>query len=130
MNVSFQTNRPFACQRSTMRIRQTCALPAGFHSGEHETWQSEAIVRTKGVRRLILAVAIAAWPTLAPAMTWAQQPFQPIAPGLPGPKDDHNGLGANPPPPIPDSSRQMSSTPAEKPVAPPQRPQQPPPTMR
>ncbi len=78
----------------------------------------------KRLRGLALATVLAGLPAIA----HGQQPSQPIAPGLPGAADDRNGLGASTAPPIPGAADRTMSLPGDKPMAPPQRPAQPPPT--
>jgi hypothetical protein len=72
----------------------------------------------KCVRHLVLTAATAAWP----AMSCAQQPSQPLTPGLPVTPGNRSGLGAPAVAPIPDTSKKTTSTPAEKPVTPAQPP--------
>jgi len=57
-----------------------------------------------------------------PATASAQQPSQPLTPGLPVTPENRGGLGASVVAPIPDTGRKMTSTPAEKPVTPPRLP--------
>jgi hypothetical protein len=67
-------------------------------------------------------MALAAAAMVLPAMALAQQPSEPLAPGLPARPDGQRGAGVPATPPIPDTSKRATSTPAEKPVAPAQQP--------
>jgi hypothetical protein len=95
------------------------------HSRERVLPFNEVDVPTDHVLCLVLAAVIA-----APTAASAQQPSQPIVPGLPGAVDDRSGWGAGPSGPIPDTSHKTISTPDAKPMTPPQRPQLPPSTLR
>jgi hypothetical protein len=99
-------------------------LLAGFRLRDDQPWQFEVIVWANAARCLAVATAFA----VLPAIAHGQQPSQPIAPGLPGTADDRNGLGGGTAGPIPGAADKSMSMPAEKPMAPPQRPVQPPPT--
>lgn len=109
-----------------MRTGETCALPAGFRTRDdapdnRNSWQFEVDLRASRLWGLVLVTAAIALPTLAPA----QQPSEPLTPGLPAKPEGQKGAGIPAAPPIPDTSKRATSTPAEKPVTPAQPPPRP-----
>jgi len=78
---------------------------------------------TNGVRRRLVSAAMA---VVWSATAQAQQPSQPVTPGLPGTPENRGTAGTSaPPPPIPASRDKLTTTPAEKPLTPPQQPTSP-----
>jgi hypothetical protein len=71
-------------------------------------------LKAKRLHWLVLVTAATALASIAAA----QQPSPPLTPGLSAQSDDQKGAGLPATPPIPDTSKRMSSTPAEKPVTP------------
>jgi hypothetical protein len=101
-----------------VRTGETCFLPAGFQTRDHASWPFEVDLKAdRATCVVLLAAAIA-----VPAASLAQQPSQPLTPGIPVTPDGQKGGDIPTTPPIPDTSKRTISTPAEKPIAPAQQP--------